>query len=858
MTEIEALTRTIALLESSSDIKAKFAIDIGIFKQKLASAKNYKYRLGVMGVTSSGKSTMLNALLGEKLLPSVARPSSSQLVSCSHGTERKATIYFESKPPLLITGPALNEAVISRYGDEVKSASNKEGVKQIEIETPKLPFADSLLLVDSPGLDAYGLEKHEALTMETLLPTIDLCLFVTTCKSNSDGKMASVLDAVAEHDIPILIVQNMLDSVKPSTDGKQTKKMVATESKRRVEGVIASSKIKDKASALVIQISAKQACEALKTGNKALLAESNYSLLVEKINSTFNFIYPYIEARRVSAVKKSVDRFILEISKELSHSENGNVVENFFEYQNLPKEIDCKYRETQSKIEIATKNLKDSVEKILGNRFDEKTFEKIESLVNACSDQLLSIIRNYNQWLRDVCVRLGVESSSVTNFQLNFNVAGKLELKQETYTVRVKQSGFGGKFKRLLGSINPFGGDDWGYEERQRTGIDVKGSLERAKNYLARSVVTFEKVCKKWNDVAELVKNNLLNKIAAEKAAYEIRKKNALSNEAAKNILIKLKAFSSSLASQKIEKITDVKRSDSDLKEECLTSIELSDKSINVCKGSKKYLREIQRATVQTILKYSPAKNNVVVGWDANSISFFLNRAFGVLPDWSLGSVMKFSDSLSACRLGNKTKLKLNGISKNVFVLLNMLQSGSALSQLSQCGIMPSARKEDKIFFVFQDFDEVIAADAVTESLEEIEHFSQKLGVNRRPIILFNSSNPIYNLMITEIQLIYKSCLLHREETDILRDLNNCFYSLLNSETEKVFREISRHFSKVNSREGTVPKKSSIIVQVDAVAKSVMQQIENDLVKDMASKQDVEDIMARLDKIEKTLASLKA
>ncbi len=43
-------------------------------------------------------------------------------------------------------------------------------------------FRGNILLIDSPGLDAYGLENHEKLTLENLLPTIDVCIFVTTLK----------------------------------------------------------------------------------------------------------------------------------------------------------------------------------------------------------------------------------------------------------------------------------------------------------------------------------------------------------------------------------------------------------------------------------------------------------------------------------------------------------------------------------------------------------------------------------------------------------------------------------------------------------------------------------------------------
>lgn len=54
-----------------------------------------RIRVGVVGVTSSGKSTLINAVLGNKLLSEAVRPSSSQIVSCSYGAVLKMTVYFQ-------------------------------------------------------------------------------------------------------------------------------------------------------------------------------------------------------------------------------------------------------------------------------------------------------------------------------------------------------------------------------------------------------------------------------------------------------------------------------------------------------------------------------------------------------------------------------------------------------------------------------------------------------------------------------------------------------------------------------------------------------------------------------------------
>ena len=55
-----------------------------------------RIRVGVIGVTSSGKSTLINAVLGTDILSSAIAPSSGQLVCCSYGEKPEITIRFEN------------------------------------------------------------------------------------------------------------------------------------------------------------------------------------------------------------------------------------------------------------------------------------------------------------------------------------------------------------------------------------------------------------------------------------------------------------------------------------------------------------------------------------------------------------------------------------------------------------------------------------------------------------------------------------------------------------------------------------------------------------------------------------------
>ena len=53
-------------------------------------------RIGLVGITSAGKSTFINALAGEDILPRGAQPTSGILVVCRRACERKLVVLFKN------------------------------------------------------------------------------------------------------------------------------------------------------------------------------------------------------------------------------------------------------------------------------------------------------------------------------------------------------------------------------------------------------------------------------------------------------------------------------------------------------------------------------------------------------------------------------------------------------------------------------------------------------------------------------------------------------------------------------------------------------------------------------------------
>ncbi|MEM9274901.1 MAG: dynamin family protein [Cyanobacteria bacterium P01_F01_bin.143] len=132
-------------------------IDLGSVSENLRQGL---FRLLVLGDMKRGKSTFLNAILGEKILPTGVNPCTAVLTIVRYGENKQVTIYFteeSGKSPESMDFNTFKE----RYTippDEAKKLQ-EEGidafpdVEQAIIEHPQDILKKGVELIDSPGLN---------------------------------------------------------------------------------------------------------------------------------------------------------------------------------------------------------------------------------------------------------------------------------------------------------------------------------------------------------------------------------------------------------------------------------------------------------------------------------------------------------------------------------------------------------------------------------------------------------------------------------------------------------------------------------------------------------------------------------
>lgn len=190
------------------------------------NAQNRKLEIGIVAAMSSGKSTLINALLGKKLMPVAAKATTSKIVRITHREQKaySAVAYDE------------NHNVVTEFSDisytQMKALNANDKVLEIAIAGP-IPCVSSvgmeLVLVDTPGPNNSRNIRHKMIT-RNLLNDSDrnpsLVLFVQNATNLSTTDESGILDFVSKsmtngnkhsRDRYIFVV-NKMDQLKPEDD----------------------------------------------------------------------------------------------------------------------------------------------------------------------------------------------------------------------------------------------------------------------------------------------------------------------------------------------------------------------------------------------------------------------------------------------------------------------------------------------------------------------------------------------------------------------------------------------------------------------------------------------------------------
>ncbi|HUI64460.1 MAG TPA: dynamin family protein [Bacteroidota bacterium] len=173
--------------------------------QKLASNR---FHCAVLGQFKRGKSTFLNALLGNELLPVGVTPVTSVVSLVRFGNVRSAEAVFSDGRRLDLEAGQLKE-----YVSEQCNPNNVKQVRYVDIAFPSEFLRDGVVLIDTPGIGSISL--HNTQTTQDFIPRIDAAIVVLSADLPITGTEYKFLEDIGKHVDKVMFVLNKMDVLAP-------------------------------------------------------------------------------------------------------------------------------------------------------------------------------------------------------------------------------------------------------------------------------------------------------------------------------------------------------------------------------------------------------------------------------------------------------------------------------------------------------------------------------------------------------------------------------------------------------------------------------------------------------------------
>ena len=232
---------------------------------KYANSAAGPLRILIAGEFKTGKSTLINALLGKELLKSDILPATAVITQICYGDQEKITILYKN-------GTYADYRI--DYLKDISSETNKsfndirKDIERIYV-FQKIEFLRYINIIDSPGINVT-IDFHNE-TARRVYDDVDFAIWVMSITQPAKRTEVESIRNLPKY-IKTLVVFNRIDDV--------------DEEEESVDDVlrIASAKVKD-ISVATAGVSAFQALEAEKNNDMKLYEESRWPQLIKAIET---------------------------------------------------------------------------------------------------------------------------------------------------------------------------------------------------------------------------------------------------------------------------------------------------------------------------------------------------------------------------------------------------------------------------------------------------------------------------------------------------------------------------------------------------------------------------------------------
>jgi GTP-binding protein EngB required for normal cell division len=170
----------------------------------LSRLESTEFEIAFFGRVSSGKSSLLNYLLGCEVLPIGVLPVTAVLTRLRRGDDPELVVRFQISQPQRMPAERIAEFVT-----EEGNPDNRHRVAEVEVYLPSPRLAQGVAFIDTPGVGS--LATFGAAQTKAYLPRCDLGVLLVDAGSSLNHEDLAILQGFYDAAIPTMVLMSKAD-----------------------------------------------------------------------------------------------------------------------------------------------------------------------------------------------------------------------------------------------------------------------------------------------------------------------------------------------------------------------------------------------------------------------------------------------------------------------------------------------------------------------------------------------------------------------------------------------------------------------------------------------------------------------
>jgi GTP-binding protein EngB required for normal cell division len=332
--------------------------------------------VAILGQFKAGKSSFINSLIGQPVLPVGVIPVTTVISRLQFGELERATVSFFDG-----TRKEIPIADLDEYTAEAKNPSNQKSVEMVDIELPALADYAGLRLVDTPGLGSVFKAHMEV--SANWLPEVGAAVLAVSADRPLSENDLQLIRELTQHTPRIILLLTKADLLSPSQQEEVVtffEDTVKRELNREFPLFLYSTKTDTERfrHRLEVELFFKLAVNRDFEFRK---------ILQHKANSVIRGCLGYLEIALKTSLQADADR----------ESLRRQILDEKVSFDSMREELFFIARENQKQTRIFIMNVLQNFMKPLWRELTER----LEQDMKAWRGNLWQLTRRYEQWVAD-------------------------------------------------------------------------------------------------------------------------------------------------------------------------------------------------------------------------------------------------------------------------------------------------------------------------------------------------------------------------------------------------------------------------------------------------------------------------